>query len=95
VNYYLGRIQDIAAGRGQFKYAAGQPADHGTFEYTAVVRRDSTAGRGYVVELSLTWDYWCSDVCAMTVTQNRTVVFDENGVVVRISGDERPLVIVS
>src|SRR5262245_40685073 len=27
VDYYLGRLRDIAAGRGQFTYAQGQPAD--------------------------------------------------------------------
>ena len=95
VDYYLGRIRDLAAGRGQFTYARGQPADRGTLEYTAIVRRDSSAGRGYIVELRLSWSYWCGDMCAMTFTQTRTVSFDSAGAVVGISGDARPSVIVS
>lgn len=95
VDYYLGRIRDIAAGRGQFTYGQGQPADHGTLEYTAIVRRDSSAGRAYVVELRLSWSYWCGSLCAMFFTQTRTVSFDRTGAVVGISGDERPSVIVS
>jgi hypothetical protein len=95
VDYYLGRIRDIAAGRGQFTYARGQTADRATFEYTASARRDTSAGRAYVVELRLTWTYWCGPLCAVSFTHTRTVSFDRTGAVVGITGDARPHVIVS
>lgn len=95
LDYYLGRIRDIAAGRGKFTYANGEPADEGTLDYRATVRRDSSAGHAYVVELRLRWSYWCGDMCAMSFTQTRAVTFDSAGSVIGIAGDERPLVSVS
>jgi hypothetical protein len=95
VDYYLARLRDIAAGRGEFTYAQGEPADRGTLKYTAIVRPDSSNGGAYVVELRLDWSYWCGVLCGIWFTQTRTVSFDRSGAVVGISGDRRPSVIVS
>jgi hypothetical protein len=95
VNYYLGRLRDLAAGRGQFTYAPGERPDHGTFEYQATVRPGTEPGVAHVVELRISWDYWCGMLCAMSFTHTRSVSFDAKGAVVRISGDGPPAVGVS
>ncbi len=95
VAYYLDRLRDLAAGRGQFTYAPGAEPDHGTFEYQAAVRRGTEPGVAYVVELRISWDYWCGMLCAMWFTHTRSVSFDATGAVLRVTGDEEPGVGVS
>jgi hypothetical protein len=95
VNYYLGRLRDLAAGHGPFFFRATDPPDHGAFDYRATVRQAPEAGVAYVVELRITWDYWCGDMCAVSFTHTRMVWFDANRKILRITGDGRPQVIVS
>jgi hypothetical protein len=95
VHYYLNRLRDLAAGRGQFKYGPSEEGDRGTFEYRATVRRGTEPGVAYVVELHISWDYWCGDLCAMSFAHSRSVSFDANGAVLRIAGDEPAVVPVS
>jgi hypothetical protein len=95
VYYYLNRLRDIAAGRGQFVYAPGERPDNGTFEYRATVRRGTEPGVAYVVEMRISWEYWCGMMCAMSFMHARSVSFDASGRVVRIVGDEPPVVGVS
>lgn len=95
VDYYLNRLRDIAAGRGPFQYRAGEKPDTGNFHYRATVRRGKAPGVAHVVEMTLSWEYWCGYLCAMDVSHRRSVSFDANGRVVRISGDELPSVGVS
>lgn len=93
--YYLLRMRDLAAGRGQIAVRLGDQPDDGTFEYQAHVHRSFDAGVAYVVELRLSWTYWCSDMCGLSFSQFRTVAFDGNGKVVRITGDGRSEISVS
>jgi hypothetical protein len=95
VEYYLNRLRDLAAGRGQFHYAPGEERDHGSFEYRATVRRGTEPGVAHVVELHISWDYWCGELCAMGFAHSRSVSFDAKGAVLRVSGDEEPAVGVS
>jgi hypothetical protein len=95
VDYYLNRLRDIAAGRGPFEYSPGQQPDNGTFEYRATLRRGTEPGVAYVVEMRISWDYWCGMLCAMSFTHTRSVSFDANGRVLRIAGDGHPSVGVS
>jgi hypothetical protein len=95
VQYYLERLRDIAAGRGQFPQAGRSDPDHGTFEYTASVEATQEAGASHVVRMRMRWDYWCGFLCAMEFVHDRAVWFDANGTVLRVTGDEQPLVIVS
>lgn len=95
VDYYLGRLRDLAAGRSEFGFSATDGADHGAFDYQATVRRGSEVGIAYVVDLRISWDYWCGYLCAVTFTHTRTVWFDAQRKVVRVAGDGRPDVIVS
>jgi hypothetical protein len=90
VDYYLFRLRDLAAGRGQFVYAPGQPPDRGTLSYKATIRRSTQPGVSHVVELRISWDYWCGMLCAMSFTHVRTISFDATGRVLRIVGDGRP-----
>lgn len=55
--------------------------------YAARVRR--TAG-GYVVELSLSWSFYCGSLCGLWLQHARRVEFDEDGTVVRVQGDRAP-----
>lgn len=95
VDYYMGRLRDIAAGRGQFSYPAGSERDHGSFEYRATVTRGSSPGVAFVVTLELGWDYTCSKVCGISFQHTRVVAFDADGSPIAISGDGRPSVAVS
>ncbi len=95
VDYYIGRLRDIAAGRGQFVYGPTEKPDWGTFVYEATVRPSSDAGSAYIVELKIDWEYWCSDMCGVGFTHTRSVWFDARGNVVRVTGDGRPYVVVS
>jgi hypothetical protein len=95
VDYYLNRLRDIAAGRGQFEYAAGERPDNGAFEYRATVRRGTEPGVAHVVEMRMGWYYWCGMMCAMSFRHTRSVSFDAKGAAVRIAGDGLATVTVS
>ena len=95
VDYYLGRLSDFAAGHNQFGFSATDGSDHGAFDYRATVRAGSEVGIAYVVDLRITWDYWCGSLCAVSFTHTRTVWFDSQGKAVRLTGDGRPNVGVS
>jgi hypothetical protein len=95
VDYYMGRLRDIAAGRGQFSYPAGSERDHGSFEYQATVTRGSSPGVAFVVTLELGWDYTCGKDCGVSFHHKRAVAFDANGNTIAVSGDGHPSVAVS
>jgi hypothetical protein len=80
VQYYLERLRDIAAGRGQFRNPGS-----GTFDYAASVEATHEGGASYVVRLRMTWDYSCGSVCGMGFTHTREVWFDANGAVLRLT----------
>jgi hypothetical protein len=89
VQYYLERLRDVAAGRGQFRNPGS-----GTFDYAASVDPTHEGGASYVVRLRMSWQYSCGSLCGMGFTQTREVWFDANGAVLRLTGDGRPHVIV-
>ena len=95
VDYYLGRLRDLAAGHGPFVFRPTDLPDHGAFAYRATVRQAPEAGTAYVVELRITWEYRCGEMCAVSFTHTRMVWFDANHNAVRVTGDGRPYVIVS
>jgi hypothetical protein len=95
VDYYLGRLRDLAAGRNPFVPSPKDIGDKGSFEYQATVRPTSDPGVAYIVELRITWEYWCGPLCAVDFRHTRVVWFDAQGKPVRLTGDGRPEVIVS
>jgi hypothetical protein len=95
VDYYLGRLRDLAAGRSPFVLSPKDNGDSGAFEYQATVRPTSDADVAYIVELRIRWDYSCGSLCAVYFRHTRVVWFDAQGKPVRITGDGRPEVIVS
>ena len=95
VDYYIGRLRDIAAGRGQFSYPAGSQRDRGSFDYRATVSRGSSPGVAFVITLQLSWEYTCSMICGISFQHTRVVAFDADGNPIAISGDGRPSIAVS
>jgi hypothetical protein len=94
-DYYLGRLNDYAAGRSPFGFSATDGPDHGSFSYTARVIPSSEPGVARIVELELRWEYWCGMLCAMGFNHTRRVFFDATGRAVRVEGDGQPMVGVS
>lgn len=95
VEYYVKRLRDLAAGQGQFVYAPGEPPDEGSFNYVATVQPTTESVATHVVELKISWEYGCGMLCALSFTHSRKVWFDAKGAVIRITGDGRPMVVVS
>lgn len=95
VHYYIGRFRDLAAGHNQFGAPPGDTTQRGRFIYSANVRPTRHAGAAYVVELEITWEYYCGMLCALTFHHRRSVWFDDRGNVVRITGDGPPVAVVS
>jgi hypothetical protein len=95
VDYYAGRLRDLAAGRGQFSYPPGGPRDGGMFDYAAHVERGSVPGVAFVVQMQMRWDYYCGPLCGMGFSSTRSVSFDAAGNPVAVGGDRRPMVVVS
>ena len=94
VDYYLARIRDVAAGRGWF-LPSNAASERGSFEYTATVERTGTGGAAYIVHLAISWEYECGMLCGIQFAHVRTVWFDAEGKVLRISGDGFPMTTVS
>jgi len=95
VDYFAGRLRDLARGRGQVSYLPGAAGDNGSFNYHATIHRGSEAGVAYVVELQLRWEYHCGSLCGIGFSHKRVVSFDARGNAIAVSGDTRPRVIVS
>lgn len=94
VDYYVGRLRDLAA-RAQSVPEPDNSAFSGLFTYSATIRATQEHGAAYVVELSMSWEYYCGMLCALAFTHRRSVWFDERGNVIRIEGDGPPQTIVS
>jgi len=63
------------------------------YEASLVTQGDSN---GWTVELRLEYSHSCGNLCGITFSKVRTVIFDKNQNVVKVIGDEKePLLIVS
>lgn len=60
--------------------------------YAATVRSEGT---GYVVEMALTWSFYCGGLCGLRLEHTRRVELDGAGRVVRVAGDRQPSYMVS
>jgi hypothetical protein len=70
----------------------------GEFVYRAYVERLSTSRKGqasFAVRMELSVDYLCGILCGMSFRAERRVLFDIDGIPLRIEGDGKPTVIVS
>jgi len=56
---------------------------------------NTTYKRVYVAKLSLTYRYYCGNLCGVYFDQDRTVIFDETGSLIGVFGDKRPPVGIS
>ncbi len=95
VSYYMGRFRDIVHGRGQFHQPGADGPDGTEFSYRAIVMPTSEHDAHRVVELSMSWSYWCSELCGMAFSYRRRVYFDVEGRVVHVEGDGPANVVVS
>ncbi len=71
---------------------------HGGFSYRAYVERLPPSQRGavsFVVRMELSLDYLCGILCGTGFRSERRVLFDVNGIPLRIEGDGKPTVVVS
>lgn len=89
VQHYIERLRSLSETAATGVARGTRPA--GRFEYTAVVVRDATGSGERTVTLAARWSYHCGRGCGtLSFTHGRTVVFDREGNVVSISGDQAP-----
>jgi hypothetical protein len=100
VDYYLRLTDEFRSG--VFKKSGGIRMSSSGLKYSAVIELKKTFSFGgagfqnvYIVSMKLSWSQHCGDLCAMRFTQQRTVILNEKGEVLMVSGDKKPSMAVS
>ncbi len=93
LDYYQGMLAKFR--RGDFHDTNGIKMLSASLTYTAKVShhdslelRGRTFPKGSVVTLQLVWRQYCGPICAMTCDAERQVVFDEDGKILAVLGDD-------
>jgi len=95
INYYIGLIESFR--KNEFEEIGVYPQKSASFHYVVEIERRLTFERdGYVfkdnnrlniVILTMKWESYCGDVCALKFEKKRIVVINDSGQVLAVFGD--------
>ncbi len=95
VNYYVNLIESFR--KGEFEENGVHPQDSASFQYVVEIEKKLTFERDgyvfkdkknlYVIKLTLKWESYCGDLCAINFEKERIVVISNSGEVRAVFGD--------